>query len=110
MAQPTLVKSLHIILISLQILTLPTAKAEWEICVFDYMGINVISEKGISLWYTAFNLSFCFLLSFQTSVHDFLTFPYTRVWILWISWEIREDFPWKSKCGEHIKKGESKWI
>lgn len=49
MAQPVLINSLNIILISLSILTLPTAMAEEEICVFDCMGINLISDKLISL-------------------------------------------------------------
>lgn len=49
MAQPILINSLNIVLISLQILTLPTAMAEQEICVFDCMGINLISDKLISL-------------------------------------------------------------
>lgn len=66
-----LVKSLNTIFISLQILTLPKVMAEKEICVFEYTGTNLISEKGISLWYTAFNLAFYFLFIFQMSAHDF---------------------------------------
>lgn len=33
---------------------------EQEICVPDCMGINLVSDELISLWYTAFNMSFCF--------------------------------------------------
>lgn len=58
MAQPIFMNSLGIILISLNILTLPTAMEEWENCVFDCMEINQISDKLISLWYTAFDLGF----------------------------------------------------
>lgn len=45
--------------------------AEGEVCDFDCMGTNLISEKGISLWYTAFNLGFYSLFGFHISVQDF---------------------------------------
>lgn len=94
MEQPILINSLNIILISLLILTLPTEMAEQEISVFDSKGINLISDKLYSLWYTAFYLGFYFLVCFQTSVHGFnhcfYISAHTKVWTLGISWEMKE--------------------